>query len=177
MDQVTLPYQELIAQCEKGDSRAQISFYEQHYKPVFTTCLRIVGNKVEAEDLMQETFITAFAKLSSLGNKAKVTGWLCTIARNKSINYIQRERKTWVDIKDHDSPAIDDDYKEIDVAYIYKGIKELPEGYRTIMNLYLFEGMNHEQIGTSLGISASTSRSQYARAKQRLRQIIEQHYD
>ena len=177
MDQVILPYQELVAQCENGDSRAQLLFYEKHYRPVFTTCLRIVGNKVEAEDLMQETFITAFSKLSSLESEDKAAGWLCTIARNKSINYIQRDRKTWVDIKDHDSPVVDEDYTEIDVDYIYKGIKQLPEGYRLIMNLYLFEGLNHEQISASLGISASTSRSQYARAKQRLRQIIEQHYD
>jgi RNA polymerase sigma factor (sigma-70 family) len=177
MDQVTLTYSNLIEQCEKGDARAQLDFYKQHYKPVFTTCLRIVGNKVEAEDVMQETFITAFSKLSSLESEEKATGWLCTIARNKSLNYIQRERNTWVDLKDHDEPVYDTKYEEVDVAYIYKGIKLLPEGYRLIMNLYLFEGMNHEQIGSSLGISASTSRSQYARAKQRLKQIIEQHYD
>lgn len=67
---------------------------------------------------MQETFITAFSKLSSLEDEAKATGWLCTIARNKSLNYIQRDRKTWVDIKDHDSPVVDEEYSEIDVAYI-----------------------------------------------------------
>ncbi|MCB0761127.1 MAG: sigma-70 family RNA polymerase sigma factor [Flavobacteriales bacterium] len=179
MTEVTFITSELLQKCQEGDTRSQLYFYELLHKPVFNTCLRVLGNKVEAEDVMQESFITAFDKLNQLDDLSKITGWLCSIARNKSLNYITRNRKTWVDLTDQHAETEDeneDEEQHFDVAYIYKGIKHLPEGYRVIMNLYLFEGMNHEQIGDSLGISPSTSRSQYTRAKRKLREIIEEHY-
>ena len=175
--QVEQNQKELIEQCKAGDPKAQLSFYELHHKSVFNASYRITGNKVESEDIMQETFITAFGKLSNLEDASKAGGWLCRIARNQSLNYIKRKRFNWEDLEegrsDYEDEGDEEIFDEADVRLIYKGIKELPEGYRTILNLYLFENMDHAVIGEHLGISASTSRSQYTRAKQKLRTIIQ----
>jgi RNA polymerase sigma-70 factor (ECF subfamily) len=178
--EVTQNQKELIEQCKAGDPKAQLAFYELHYRSVFNTSYRITGNKVESEDIMQETFITAFDKLRELQDLSNAGGWLSRISRNKSLNYIQRKRFEWSDLKTdvvEESDDSDKEFEDVALKSIYNGMKELPEGYRTILNLYLFENLDHNAIGKMLGISASTSRSQYTRAKQKLRTLILHDHD
>lgn len=151
-------------------------FYTQNYQSVFNTANFILRDKVEAEDVMQETFITAFDRLNDLEDVSKAEGWLKAIARNKSLNQIKK-RKHWSDLEDHETvtPVEEEgSFEDVDLTYIYKCIGELPEGYRVILTLYLLEGLDHDEISAYLGITGSTSRSQYTRARQKLRELIEQ---
>lgn len=164
----------LIERCKRQDERAMQQFYSENFQSVFNTANYILRDRVEAEDVMQETFITAFDRLDDLGEESKLQGWLKTIARNKSLNQIKK-RRSWNDFDDISEVAdvdLEEDTSDLDLTYIYKCIGELPEGYRVILTLFLIEGLDHEEIADHLGITNSTSRSQYTRARQKLREII-----
>ena len=172
--------QNLIEGCLSGNVRAQIQFYEIHSKSVFSSAYRILRNDFEAEEVMQETFITAFQKLASVMEREKLKGWLCRIATNKSLNYLKRSRTDWIELEDKHAQVEDDEdstpWENVDVEKIYELIQQLPEGYRVILTLFLIEGYSHDEIANELGITSSTSRSQYVRAKKKLSELIDTQY-
>jgi RNA polymerase sigma factor (sigma-70 family) len=175
--EITLnPQLNLIERCKRQEMNALQDFYTQNYQSVFNTANFILRDKVEAEDVMQETFITAYDRLDDLEDTSKVESWLKAIARNKSLNQIKK-RKHWSDFEEEkevvEASSEDHAFEEVDLTYIYKCIGALPEGYRVILTLYLLEGLDHDEISSYLGISGSTSRSQYTRARQKLRELIE----
>lgn len=123
---------------------------------------------------MQETFITAYSKLDDVVDEQKIGGWMCRIATNKSLNYVKRQRQHWVDLDNVEvaEEEVEEDLSEYSVDHIYRCIKELPDGFRVIITLFLIEGYSHKEIGEELGIAESTSRSQYTRARRRLTELI-----
>lgn len=131
-------------------------------------------DSAEAEDMMQEAFLDAFRKIASFKGESTFGAWLKRIVVNKCLNQIKRNKLQYSSIQDEREvlalPEEDDnaqmDYK---VEEVREGIRQLPEGYRVIISLYLLEGYDHEEIGQVLNISASTSRSQYTRAKVKLK--------
>lgn len=140
---------------------------------LYAICFRITGNAEDSEDLMQECFIEAFQKQRQLKDVERQKAWLCSIARNKSINYVQRNKQRYTidlqsDITQSDEDTDDFNWFDIDQNLIREEIDKLPPGYRTICMLYLFEDLSHEEIAKTLGINPSTSRSQYFRAKKML---------
>ena len=141
--------------------------------------MRIVKQQEEAEDVLQEAFIDAFTKIDSFRMESSFGLWLKQIVVNKSINYLRARKLELVDIEDHAHKIeseievfVSDDEVEFKVESINKALYQLPDGYRTVLSMYLFEGYDHEEIAGFLGISESTSRTQYMRAKNKLLQIV-----
>jgi len=133
----------------------------------------MVKSKEDAEDILQESFIDAFKNLESFRYESTFGSWLKRIVINKSINHLKLKRMPLVAFEDHEnwiSEQEDEQIKEedLDVSSVKLAIKQLPNGYQTIINLYLIEGYDHVEIGQVLGISTSTSKSQYHRAKKKL---------
>ena len=160
----------LIEECRKGNSRAQFRLYNQYAKAMYNIAYRMLNNREDAEDILQETFVDCFRNINSFRFESTFGAWLKRILINKCINHLQKKR---IDLTLTDElPNIgyeEEDETVYDISKITRGIEMLPDGYRVILSLYLLEGYDHSEIAQILGISESTSKSQYSRAKEKLR--------
>lgn len=179
--ELTAPSQKdiLIERCLRGETLAYKELYERYAKAMYNTCYRMLGNAGEAEDALQEIFIEAFKNLSSFEYRSTFGAWLKKICVNKCINQLKKRREDFVELDN--IPAVLLEEKEAedgDVAYKVAQVKlalmRLPAGYRTVLNLYLFEGYDHEEIASILKVAESTARTQYMRAKQKLLELLNQ---
>ena len=143
---------------------------------MFNTALRIVNKAADAEDVLQDSFTDAFTQLRSFENKSTFGAWLKQIVVFKSISFLKRQRMSFVDMKTVADLPEEDELDESEIWYtvelIKKKMQQLPDGYRTVLSLYLFEGYDHEEISEILGVAQSTVRTQYIRAKQKLLQLL-----
>lgn len=137
---------------------------------------RITGNEEDAEDVLQEAFVSAFKSLDHYRGDATFGAWLKRIVVNKSINVIKKRKENVIaqdeefDAPDEDTPA---DYKpELSVERVRQCMEMLPDGYRSVLSLYLLEGYDHEEIAGIMGITESTSKSQLNRAKRKLKELL-----
>jgi len=151
--------------------------YERYSKAMYNTALRIAGNRTDAEDILQESFIDAFAQLRSFENKSTFGAWLKQIVVFKSITLLKKKRLSFTDLEKEteemaDETAMDENEIEFTVQNIKKAMNQLPDGYRAVLSLYLLEGYDHEEIAEIMRISQSTVRTQYKRGKQKLLQIL-----
>jgi RNA polymerase sigma factor (sigma-70 family) len=168
-------HQDLIDGCRAGDQQAQFQVYKLYYKAMFNTSLRIVNDDMEAEDVMQEAFLSAFEKISTYSGTVSFGAWLKKIVVNRSLDALGKRKAIFEDIDNHagirDDSHEDAEYNEqleTKVEEVKAAIERLPQGYRVILSLYLIEGYDHDEIAEMLHISSSTSRSQLSRAKQKL---------
>ncbi len=163
----------LIEECRKGNNKAQNRLYNQYSKAMFNLAYRILNNREDAEDILQETFVDCFRNIDSFRFESTFGAWLKKILVNKCINHLKKKR---IDLTLCDTLPTIVCEEEADITYdtgkIFKGIEMLPDGYRIILTLYLLEGYDHSEISQILGISESTSKSQYSRAKEKLRNIL-----
>ena len=173
-------HQKLIDECRMGDKKAQLTIYKLYYKAMFNASLRIVKDSTEAEDIVLESFLSAFNKLDDFREDVSFGQWLKKIVINKSIDSLKKKKIQFQSIDEFpdidnfansDTQTNSSDKEKI--KQIREAIPKLPDGYRTILSLYLLEGYDHDEISSILNISSSTSRSQFIRAKKRLLQIIE----
>jgi len=170
---------DLIIGCRKGDRKAQMEIYRLYHKPLFNTCMRIVGDETEAEDVMQEAFLKAFNLLQKTELTASLGGWLRKIVINMAIDVV-RKRKVFFEpvdeIRDVQiEETADSEWQETvsdKIRMIKEGMMKLPDKYRSILSLYLIEGYDHDEISGILKISASTSRAHLSRGKKKLLQLI-----
>ncbi len=171
---------ELVERCKRGDPQSFQQLYQQYSKAMYNTSLRIVNNSADAEDVLQESFLDAFRSLHDFHYRSTFGAWLKKIVINKSINILRKRRNDFVDMESTELQAVTDEEpeNEADMEYkvsaIKKMITRLPDGYRTVLSLYLLEGYDHEEISHILNISHNTVRTQYVRAKQKLLTIIKQ---
>lgn len=163
----------LIEECRQGSTRAQFRLYNQYSKAMYNLAYRILNNREDAEDILQEAFVDCFRNLNTFRFESTFGAWLKKIIVNKCINQLKKKKidltlceNLPVDIHEEDNEVI------YDTTKIFKGIEKLPDGYRVILTLYLLEGYDHQEIAQILGITESTSKSQYSRAKDKLRSII-----
>ncbi len=176
----TMFYDDLVEKCKKGDARSYETLYQQYARAMFNTSLRIVNNASDAEDVLQEAFMDAFRYLDDFNYKSTFGAWLKRIVVNKSINILRKHKADLVDIEKTtvqevpNEEAIDEEKIQLRVEEVKKAVRLLPNGYRTVLTLYLFEGYDHEEIAGIMRISESTVRTQYHRAKQKLLHIIKQ---
>jgi len=168
-------HQDLLDGCKTGDQKAQFQIYKLYYKAMYNTSLRIVNNSMEAEDIMQESFLSAFEKIDTYSGTVSFGAWLKRIVINRSLDALGKKKAVFEDIESHfgimdNSPEESVRNEEIDakVEEVKEAIERLPDGYRVILSLYLLEGYDHDEIAEILKISSSTSRSQLSRAKQKL---------
>lgn len=169
-------HRELIELSKAGNSKAQFQLYQLYAKAMFNVCYRMLNNREEAEDMLQESFTEAFTKLDSFRYESSFGAWLKRIVVNKSINELKRKKTELVltatlpEKKDTSQTEIE--YSNLQVEEIKKAMEKLPEGYRVIFSLYLLEGYDHSEIAEILNISESTSKSQYHRAKQKIKELL-----
>lgn len=171
---LTLTEDILIAQCLAGKESSYTVLYQRYVKSVYHTVLRIMSNQVDAEDVVQEAFTKAFEQLDTLKNLQNFEGWTKRIAINIAISQLRKRNLTFVndeiinEIADEELNEDEDWIFQCKVEEVKKCIQELPDGYRTIISLYLFEEMEQNEIANLLGINPSTVRSQYHRAKNKV---------
>ncbi len=172
---IVFTHKDLIERSKLGDRKVQYKLYSLYVDAMFNVSIRIVKIKEDAEDVVQDSFIDAFKNLETFKYESTFGSWLKRIVINKSINYLKVKRIPIVAMEDYDYVAqqpVEIKENQLDINKIKKGIQALPEGYQTIINLYLIEGYDHVEIGEILEISVSTSKSQYHRAKKKLIQLI-----
>lgn len=167
-------HQDIIDQCKDGNTKAQFQLYKLYYKGMYSICLRILNDETEAEDVMQEAFLSAFKKIESYKGEVSFGAWLKKIVINRSLDHLKKRKVKFEEINER-TAQIEDyqmEMKEVDIKILKNAIQSLPDGYRVILSLYLIEGYDHEEISQILGISNSNSRTQFLRAKNKLREIL-----
>jgi len=171
-------HKDVIEKCRKGNARAQYELYNLYAKAMYNICLRMMRSREAAEDMLQEAFSDAFGKLDSFRFDSGFGSWLKRIVINNCINELNR-RKT--DLEFFDDMHIFENEEETDereyenqlsVQNIKKAMEFLPGGSRIIFSLYLLEGYDHVEISQILNITESNSKSQYMRAKNRIKEIL-----
>lgn len=144
---------------------------------MYNTALRIVNKVADAEDVLQESFTDAFLQIRDFQGRSTFGAWLKQIVVNKSINLLKKNTMELLDIDHHEFELADPDEQsasgmELNVEAVKRAVQALPDGYRAVITLYLFEGYDHEEIAEIMDVAQSTVRTQYIRAKQRLLQLL-----
>ncbi|GGI57761.1 DNA-directed RNA polymerase sigma-70 factor [Winogradskyella haliclonae] len=165
--------------CSTGNQRAQLEIYNRYYKAMYNTSLRIIRDTYKAEDIMQESFLTAFSKLELLKDKSVFGSWLKRIVVNNSIAEYNKTTKEGtialddVKYKVEDTIGLEEEDTQKDkVAYILKAIKQLKSNYSVGLTLHLIEGFDYEEIAGIMNISQGNCRTLISRAKESLRQKL-----
>lgn len=159
----------------QGDEEARSLLYEQFSQKMFSICVRMTGNRPDAEDILQESFITAFNSLHQLREQHLFEPWLRKIIVNECIRHVKKVVR-WLPVEEEhlsDSHAEGGNWLQgISFEQIHQEIKNLPGGCREVFNLYVIENYSHQQIADALEITLSTSKSQYHRARQLLKERL-----
>ncbi len=169
---------DLVARCRKGDERAQLEIYNKYYKAMYNTALRIVNDTAEAEDIMQDAFLKAFAKINTFEERSTFGAWLKKIVVNLSINRHHKNTKyTTVPYEDEfkneltEDQGIDlrEEMANTEVKRLLNVMKTLKENYRVILSLHFIEGYDYDEICEILNITPANCRTTISRAKEQLR--------
>lgn len=172
-----LSLDQLIQKCKKNDTKAQSELYKLFSGKLFALCLKYSRNRAEAEDNLQDAFVTIFNKISQFKFKGSFEGWLKRVTINTAL---QRYRSKGVfnivneeGIEDY-TVEIEDD-EAIDIDFLLQCIQELPDRYRLVFNLYVLDDYSHKEIAKMLDISTGTTKSNLARARMILKDKIKNH--
>ncbi len=159
----------LIQDCLKGKLSAQRELYEKYAGSMLGVCFRYTRSLPDAEDVLQEAFVKVFNKLSQFKFEGELGGWIRRIMVTTALNYLKKNKRYQTEMyftEEYMHPVTNDNPEiNIEAKEIANLIRQLPQGYQVIFNLHAVEGYSHVEIGQILGISDSTSRSQYARAR------------
>jgi|TARA_R100001369_G_C3261998_1_gene158330 RNA polymerase sigma-70 factor (ECF subfamily) len=168
--------EKLILQCKKQDIRAQEKLYRMYSGKLFGLCLKYSNNYQQAEDNLQDGFITIFNKIDQYEDKGSFEGWMKRIVINTTLQK-HRKEKYFEIINENllEDPVVEIDDDEITTDFLLESIQELPERYRQIFNLYALDGFSHKEIAEMLNISVGSSKSNLARARNILKEKIENH--
>ncbi len=169
-------HQEIIDRCREGDQKAQFQLYKLYYKSMYSVSLRIINDEMEAEDVMQDAFLSAFKKIRTYKGEVSFGAWLKKIVINRSLDYLKKRKVQFEEVNERTMqiPEYKTETKEVDVERLKKAIQKLPDGYRIVLSLYLIEGYDHDEISQILNISNSSSRTQLLRAKNKLKELIKE---
>jgi RNA polymerase sigma-70 factor (ECF subfamily) len=168
----------LVVECKQGSKKACYELYRLYAKAMLNVAFRIVGDSAEAEDVLQEAFLDAFNKIKDFRQDTTFGLWIKQIVVNRSINLLRKRRLELVELEGEQIENLaeqefeDDDEVQYKVEIVKEAIKQLPEGYRLVITLYLLEGYDHEEIAQILNITENTSRTQFMRAKRKLIEIL-----
>ena len=177
MSQTAFIHQDLIADSIKGSNKARYQLYQSYSRAMFNVCFRMMNNREDAEDMLQEAFVQAFQKLETFRYESSFGTWLKTITIHTCINALNKRK---LDLKYVDEMHRFDSAEEEPEEALYTtenildAMNQLPEGARIVFSLYLLEGYDHGEISQILNITESTSKTQYMRAKRRVYEIMKQ---
>jgi RNA polymerase sigma factor (sigma-70 family) len=168
---------DIVELSKAGNRKAQYQLYKLYSKAMFNICYRMLNSIEEAEDLLQESFAEAFNKLESFRFESTFGAWLKRIVVNRCINHLKKRRADLVFTEELPEPKPnheESDFEQIqlELMKVHKAMELLPDGYRVIFSLYLIEGYDHSEIAQIMGITESTSKSQFSRARQKIKEII-----
>lgn len=166
--------QELILECKKQNPKAQELLYKQYSNVLFGICMKYSPNRAEAEDNLQDAFLTIFKRIDQYQGKGSFEGWIKRITVNTAL---QKYRKKKVFDISNEQQIEDEDVQvedtQVPLDYLLGIIQELPDRYRLVFNLYVLDGYSHKEIAEMLGISDGTSKSNLARARSILKTKVE----
>lgn len=166
--------QELIIMCREGKDFGYTGLYNKYAKRIYNSISRLISHTAEAEDILQETFFTVFSEPEKLVSIVNFEAWVRRMAINRSISHLRKKKISFSELDDfhvaaeEEYDAEENEIFDCKVKDVKRSIEALSEGYKTILNLYVFEKMTHDDIATMLGLSSSTVRTQYHRAKKRV---------
>lgn len=170
-----LTEQDLISKCCRGDRASQRQLYQNYAEKMLVVALRYTKSIEAAEDVLQDAFIKVFTKIDTFQGEAKLETWITRIVINTALNAIRKS--VWISEMDELKTEISDPNEVVLADFHWRDlvgfIQSLPTGCQAVFNLYAIEGYTHQEIARALDVSESTSKSQYARAKSLLRNIIE----
>lgn len=180
MSHTSVHTDDLLKSCLEGSPSAQLEVYNRYYKAMYNTAIRIVKDSMQAEDIMQESFLSAFTKLDTFKGEVTFGAWLKRIVVNNSIyHYRKQQKKNEVGIdgvlyKVEDNDVVDDDHGETErmAQKVLVAMKDLKDNYRVSLTLHLIEGYDYEEISTIMGISYANCRTTISRAKDSLRKKL-----
>ncbi|MGR7814084.1 RNA polymerase sigma factor [Lacinutrix undariae] len=174
--------EQLLEQCLLGNQNAQMEIYNRYYKAMYNTAYRIVNNSFDAEDIMQDSFLTAFTKLDSLKITATFGTWLKRIVINNSIYHYNKKNKhndvsldnILYKIEDQNTNGIteDDQFTNLKAKQILQTMALLKDNYKISLTLHLIEGYDYEEISEIMNISNANCRTMISRAKDSLRRKL-----
>lgn len=169
--------QTLIRDCLKGSPIAQRKLFEKFAPKMMSVCLRYMKDAQEAEDILQDGFIKVFQKLNAYENTGSLEGWIRRIIVNTALDQIRKNSKFgYTDDIDEVGYKIENNdfaFEELVAQDLMNMINQMPEGYKVVFNMFAIEGYSHKEIADLLGITESTSKSQYSRARAYLRERLE----
>ncbi|OUO51814.1 RNA polymerase [Parabacteroides sp. An277] len=172
--------QQLIAGCKQGNRLAQRELYEKYARKMGAVCLRYVNDKETARDLTQDGFIKVFTNIQTYTGTGSFEGWMRKIFVNGALEYLRKsdvlrestDLDNTAELVQPDASAV----SKLSADELMQLIRDLPPGFRTVFNMFAIEGYSHREISEALGITESTSRSQYTRARQLLQKQIKELY-
>lgn len=175
-------HRDIIERCKQGENAAQWRLYKLYAKAMFNVAWRMMNSKEEAEDMLQDSFSDAFARIHTFKYDSGFGSWIKRIVINNCINELKR-RKADLQFFD-DMSMFDNSWDEneegiqsgLSVENIRKAMDQLPNGSKMIFSLYLLEGYDHREIAQILNVSESNSKSQYMRARRKIKEILKNKY-
>lgn len=166
---------QIVVRCRKGDVRAFHELYEAYSRAMYNICLRMTGHSSDAEDVLQEAFVQVFKNLEKLESDSSLTAWIKRIVVNHCLSHLRKKKVSWEEVGETEAAVeteVDEEEHALTVSMVKEAIRELPDGYRTVLNLYIFEEYSHREIAALLGITESTVKTQFMRAKEKVRQLV-----
>lgn len=173
-------HQQLIDDCRKGKPKAQFEIYKLYYKAMYNTSLRLLNDSTEAEDIMQEAFLSAFRNIDTYKEEVSFGAWLKKIVVNRSLDVLKKRKAFNEEINERTMSIADENDIEYwentaqNIEDVKKAIELLPENYKVLINLHLIEGYDHDEISEILGISNASARTGYSRARKKLQETLKQ---
>ena len=169
--------QELIQGCIAARPKAQKALFDIYAPKLYVVCLRYLKDQMRAQDVLQDTFVKIFAHIGNYKSEGAFEGWLKRIAVNTCLDQLRKDKKLLTDVSldDISHKLAHQDYsaEKLMADDLLKLVQALPDGYRTVFNLFAIEGFSHQEIAQQLSISESTSKTQYLRARAYLKERIE----
>ena len=165
---------QLIEHCKTNDTKAQEKLYRLFSGKLFSICLKYSNNYAQAEDNLQDAFLTIFEKIGQFKGKGSFEGWIKRITINTALQRYRTEKVFNIvnenEVEDFEIEVNDD---AISLDYLLKAIQDLPDRYRLVFNLYVLDGYSHKEIADMLNITTGTSKSNLSRARHILKQAVE----
>ncbi len=172
---------ELIDGCVEGNRKSQERIYQMFYGKMLGVCLRYTKDMSQAQDLLQDGFIKVFTNIGKFNRSGSFEGWVRRIVVNTTIDYFRKSKNDWILLGDNQSAEDfaeveededDEPSRDFDSDQVIEAMQKLSPAYRTVFNMYVFENLQHNEIAEKLGVSVGTSKSNLAKARKNLKQIL-----
>lgn len=169
----------IVEDCKQNNAKAQMHLYDRYCDAMFIIAKRYVKDHFIAEDVMQDAFIKVFKNIQNFKGEVTIGAWIKKIVINQCIDYLKKKRIELVSIEEKELNVADENdwtvNEEVNVSIITRAINSLPEKYKVVLNLYLIEGYDHQEIAQVLNITEINSRSQLMRGKNKLKSQLKQY--